>query len=265
MTTRTLTAQPAAARPLQMWAALTGAELRRFLRNPLQAMATIFFPLFFFALFGLSASKATIEGVNGGVYVYISFATYSLMSTALFTFGVSVANERASGWLRLLKITPLGAAQHLAAKFALALIVGLCSLLLLLAFAVVAGGVHIAPGLAAGLIGRLLLGSVCFVALGFVLGFALSVTSVTPVVNILWLALSFGSGLFVPLSNLPVFIQRLSPWLPSSHLARIGWRAAGVPLGGSEAVDWLWLAGYTLVFLVLGRLAYRRDSARQYG
>ena len=49
--------------------------------------------------------------------------------------------------------------------------------------------------------------------------------------NLIYLPLSFASGLFVPLNQLPVFIQNLAPYLPSYHYAQLAWSALGAGPG----------------------------------
>lgn len=260
-----LTPAARTANPFAAYAALTGAEIRRFARSPMQAMATVFFPVFFFALFGLDNLNGKIAGANAGQYIIVNYATYSLMSAALFTFGVGVAGERAMGWYQLLRVAPLSALQQMAAKFTLAMLAGAFSMTVLFLFAVLVGHVAVPLALAMTVMAKLLAGSVAFVALGFALGFLLSPNAAAPVVNVFWLLLSFGSGLFIPLQFAPQFIRSVAPYLPSYHLAQLGWGTVGAQPAGRELSHWLWLAGYTLVFVLIGVWAYRRDERRNNG
>ncbi|EYB69519.1 ABC transporter [Deinococcus phoenicis] len=264
MTTLTPTAAaPTRRAPVPpLLAGLVLAELRRLVRNPMFAIGTLGFPIMFFALFGLPAVHQTTEsGANAGQYILVSFGTYSLLSVAMFSFGAAVATERMGGWLRLLRASPLPAPLYLAAKIIAALLFSALSLSLLSLFAHLAGGVTFpaGTGLLTGL--KLLLGMIPLIALGLCIGFLASPASASVLANILSVIVSFGSGLFVPLDQLPKFMQALAPFLPSYHLAQLGWNAVSGQARG-DAVHWVWLAGYTLVFGLVAAWAYRRDEAR---
>ncbi|GMA14795.1 ABC transporter permease [Deinococcus metallilatus] len=263
MTTLTPTAAVSARRAplLPLLTQLVLAELRRLARNPMFALATLGFPILFFALFGLPAvHEKTAAGVNVGQYILVSFGTYSLLTLAMFSFGAAVASERTGGWLRLLRASPLPAPLYLLAKVIAALLFSALSLALLYAFAHFVGGVTLPAGQALLIAGKLLLGMVSLIALGLCIGFLANPTSASVIAQIISVLVSFGSGLFVPLDQLPKFVQNLAPYLPSYHLAQIGWNTLAGQ--GNDAPHWVWLAGYTLVFALVAAWAYRRDEAR---
>ena len=77
-------------------------ELIRLLRNPGFLIPTLFFPIMFFSLFGLSGAQQDIgNGVKLGAYLLASYGTYGTLSAALLGFGVGIAAERGLGWNRL--------------------------------------------------------------------------------------------------------------------------------------------------------------------
>jgi energy-coupling factor transporter ATP-binding protein EcfA2 len=83
------------------------------------------------------------------------------------------------------------------------------------------------------------------------------------IANLIYLPLSFASGLFMPLAQLPGFVQALAPYLPSYHYAQLAWSALGA---GRESlgVSLLWLGGYTALFLTLAVKAYRREERAKF-
>lgn len=264
MTVRT-PAAPAAAHPLRVWAALSVSELLRFARNPMGMVFTLLFPVIFFALFGLPNIHDRLGGTAAGPYLLVSFATYGLMLTAVSNFGLTIAREREMGWYRLLRVAPISGLQTVAAKVTQALVVGLVSLLLLFLFAGLAGGVWLPFGEALTVTVKLLAAMVPFLLLGLALAYLLSANAAVPVVNLLVLLLAFGSGLFIPLEVAPAFIRTIAPYLPSYHMAQLGWGSLGAPGTGSAATHWLWLLGYAVVFGAVALWAYRRDESKNYG
>jgi ABC-2 type transport system permease protein len=89
------------------------------------------------------------------------------------------------------------------------------------------GGIRETPLVWAIVIARLLAGSLPFIALGFAIGYWSGPHAAPAIANLIYLPLSFASGLFVPLSQLPEFIQNLRPFLPSYHYAQLAWSALG--------------------------------------
>jgi ABC-2 type transport system permease protein len=84
------------------------------------------------------------------------------------------------------------------------------------------------------------------------------------VANLVYLPLSFASGLFMPLSQLPAFVRRLAVYLPAYHYGQLAWGTVGA---ASESVlaSLAWLAGYTLLFLLIAFRAYQREESRKFG
>ena len=83
------------------------------------------------------------------------------------------------------------------------------------------------------------------------------------VVNLILLPMSFASGIFFPIDGLPSFIKDIAPYLPMYHLGHLAWNAVGVPYNDiGKSV--LWLAGYSVVFLLLTLWAVRREDDRRF-
>ncbi len=251
------------AAPAQMFAALLRAELRKLFRNRAFLIPSLLLPIMFFTLFALPNLGGHLGGITAGRYMLVSYAAYSLISTAIFAFGVATATERASGWMRQLRITPVSPAAYFSARIAASLLLGLGSVVLLLAFARVSGGVGLPAGQLLVVLFRLLLGMVPFALLGLALGLSMGPAGAAPTANLINIPLMFASGIFYPLDVAPKFIQTLAPYLPAYHYGQLGWTAIGATDASSQVTHWLVLAGYSLLFALLCLWAYRRDEARR--
>ncbi|WP_425148217.1 ABC transporter permease [Deinococcus sp.] len=261
--TRPTPARPVS--PVRSFAALFRAELLKLVRNRSFVLPSVLLPVMFFALFALPNLQGHLGGVGAGPYMLVSYAAYSLVSTALFAFGVSVAAERASGWMRQLRITPVTPGAYLASKVLAAMLMGLGSVLLLVVFARMVGGVSVPAGTLALVLLRLLLGMVPFALLGLSLGLALGPSGAAPVANLINIPLMFASGIFYPLDVAPKFIQSIAPYLPAYHYGQLGWTPLGARDPSNQLTHWAVLALYALLFLGLSLWAYRRDEARRSG
>src|SRR4051812_2688800 len=100
-----------------------GLELRRTLRNKRTIIFTLVMPAVFFLLFGTNAGYRTERAGAGNVtgYVLISMAVYGAM-LATTSGGAMVSVERAAGWSRQLRLTPLRPLAYVAIKLTLAMI-----------------------------------------------------------------------------------------------------------------------------------------------
>ena len=111
---------------------------------------------------------------------------------------------------------------------------------------------------------RVLLGSIPFIALGFAIGYLSGPNSAVAVINLIYLPTAFASGLFFPKQLLPEFIQRISGYLPLHFFGQLGWDAIGAATDESVTTDWLYLAGYGVLFFVIALWAYRREENRKF-
>ena len=258
-----MTTAPAAP-VLQMLLAQTRSELLMRWRVPAFSVTNLVLPIVFFTFFGLPVAHVVRgDGVSIGAYLLASFGAYAVGNVMVYGFGIGVANERGMKIDRLMRASPLPPIVFMLAKVLTALVFSLVALVLLIGFGIVAGGIHQTPAVWATIILRLLAGSLPFIALGFAIGYWSGPNAAPALANLIYLPLSFASGLFVPLNQLPAFIQTLAPYLPSYHYAQLAWSALGA---GREPlwVSLLWLGGYTALFLTLAVRSYRREERAKF-
>jgi ABC-2 type transport system permease protein len=241
------------------------AEVAQRLRVPGFVISTIIFPMMFFAFFGLPNLGRSTGGVDVGAYMMASYGAYAVMSVALISFGVSISAERGLGWNKLLRASPMDPLAYFTAKVLMALALGFLSLAVLFSFAAIVGHVTLPMAFWAKISALLLVGMVPFVALGLAIGYLASPTAAAPIANLISLPLSFASGLFMPLQFLPSGVRAVAPYLPSYHVAQLGWTllGAGDKLGYSGHL--LWIGGYAVAFMGLAVFAYRRDEGKTFG
>jgi ABC-2 type transport system permease protein len=84
------------------------------------------------------------------------------------------------------------------------------------------------------------------------------------IANLIYLPLSLASGLWIPIEFMPSFIQRIAPFMPPYHVARLAVGAIGGD-GGSTLTHIGALVIFTALFLAAAVFAYRRDDGRTWG
>ena len=257
--------RPAVAPLVRMLLSQTRSEMRIRWRIPAFSVTIVALPVLFFTFFGLPYVNQTLpSGINLGAYLLASFAAYSVGSVMVFGFGIGVATERGLKVDVLMRATPLPPLVAILAKVLNALAYSLLSLVILIVYGVVVGGVRQDLLVWTDMVARLLAGSVPFIALGFAIGYTCGPNVAPAVANLVYLPLSFASGLFLPLSQLPGFVRSVAPYLPAYHYGQLAWSAVGAA-SESLPVALAWLAGYTLLFLAIAFRAYKREESRKFG
>jgi ABC-2 type transport system permease protein len=243
---------------MQMW-----SRLLWFWRIPAWSVSGLAMPVFFFTFFGLSFARLTNpDGFSSGAYFLASFGAYTVGQVMVFSFGIGVSTERMLKQDLLMRATPLPPMVDLLARILSAILFALVALVMLIAYGVIVGGVREDLDVWATVVVRLLAGSLPFIGLGLAIGY-LAGNAAAAVANLIYLPLSFASGLFIPLSQLPSFVQQVAPYLPTYHYGQLAWSAIGArsePVTTSLA----WLAVYTALFLVLAIKAYRREEQQKF-
>ncbi len=243
-----------------MIAAQTQAEFRRLLRVPEYTGFGLAFPLVLYVFIGLQGGSGATDYHK---FALASMCAYAVVNIALSTFGISVANERGSRIDALLRATPVRQIAPLIGKTVAAIAFALASLALLYAAGILLAGISMPFLDWFNLTWRLLLALLPFICMGFAIGYLSGPSAAVLVVNLVLLPMSFASGIFFPIDGLPAFIKDIAPYLPMYHLGHIAWNSVGVPYNdiGRSVV---WLAGYTVVFLVLTLWAVRREDDRRF-
>ncbi len=195
------------------------------------------------------------SGSNTGRMV--AMAAFGAVAAGLFATGPSLAQERASGWLRQLRTTPMPSRTVVVAKVAVAMAWVLPSIALVAVMGVLLTDIHLDPRRWTELIGLMWIGSGPFAALGVLIGLAISdAAAASTATNFAFIVLWLLGGIFTPAGDMPDVLAALSRKLPSSGILEIGDSVArGVAVPASAPAL---LAAWTAALGVLAALAWRR-------
>ena len=240
-------------------------EILKSWRLPVYSVFTLVFPLMFYTIFGLTFGGQEAGPVNVAAYMLATYGAFGVIGAALFGFGVGVATERGQGWMLLKRASPMPPMAYFFAKLVMALVFSALVVLGLFLLGYVAFGVRMPLGQWAALLGTLLVGALPFCAMGLGLGYLVGPNSAAAVVNIVYLPMVFASGLWIPIEQLPGFMQSLAPLLPPYHYAQLALGTMGADRGGSMLVHLAVLVGFTAAFLAISVWLYRRDEGATYG
>ena len=240
-------------------------EFLKNLRLRTYSISTIAFPVMFYVLFGLVLGRQSVGGISMSRYLIPSYGTFGVMGTALFGTASALSAERGLGWLQVKRASPMPPLAYFVGKIAMTMMFSSAVILLLLALGTTFGGVHLSATDVLKLVVTLVVGSLPFCAMGLALGYFIGPNSAPSVINLLYLPLSFCSGLWIPILFLPHFMQQLARFLPPYHLAQLALSIVGGGRGESNWIHWGYLAAFTVFCLVIARLGMRRDEGKLYG
>ena len=235
-------------------------ELRRMVRNRRTVIFTFVMPAVFFLLFGTSGSARTESAGAGNVtgYIMISMAVYGAMLSTT-SGGAMVSVERAAGWSRQLRLTPLKPVAYIAVKLVLAMTIGLASVLVTFLVGSLSGAkLPVHAWIECGLLAWIC--ALVFAAFGLFMGYLLPSENVMQILGPVLAVLSFAGGLFVPLDALGHTFATIAKFTPVYGVGEL----ARYPLVHDGN---LWLAAlnvvaWTSIFAAGAMWRFRRDTAR---
>jgi ABC-2 type transport system permease protein len=188
------------------------------------------------------------------MFLFPGILALAVMSTAMVSTAIATGFERQYGVLKRLGVTPLGRPRLLTAKIVSILAIEVVQLVVLLVEALLLGyrfdGSQLA--LAAG---AMLLATVAFSGLGFLMAGTLPALTTLAAANGLYLVLLLLSGMLIPLTELPAGIAGVARGLPSGALAD----ALHAALGGGHVPGraWVVLAVWALVAPAVAAARFR--------
>lgn len=228
-------------------------EVRRTLRDTGFVIGGIAMPVLMYLLF-------TNIGENDGTWKtasMVGMAAYGAVGSALNTGGV-VAEDRAVGWLRQLRVTPMTPREVVTGRALTGAVTVLPAIVAVLAAGGLVNGVRLSAVQWAATALLLWLGSIPFTLLGLGNGYRLTGPA-TGVANMMCnLGLAVVGGLWFPVSLFPHWLRSLSAYTPTNRFAQLGTSVAGghAPTPGAILVLTSWL----LAFGSYAVLSYRRGA-----
>jgi ABC-2 type transport system permease protein len=240
-------------------ATMVRIELRRMLRNRRTIVFALVFPAAMFFVFGSGGDSQQTVGVgNVSAYVMVSMAMYGGALIAA-SAGAGVAVERALGWSRQLRLTPLHPTAYILVKAFVALVMGAVAILAVNVIGAAQGkpqmpfDVWIKCGVLT------LACVVTFAALGLFVGYLVPGENVMQVLGPGLALLAFLGGLFIPLSSYSPVVRDIAYWTPMFGVAEV----ARAPL--TQELPWYAVVNavvWLLVFVLGAAWRMSKDTAR---
>ncbi|MEU4104337.1 ABC transporter permease [Streptomyces tanashiensis] len=229
-------------------------EVRRTLRDTGIVIGTVAVPVMMYLLFTNLGGQNEEEWKTASM---VGMAAYGALGAAL-SVGPGVAEDKSSGWLRQLRITPMTPRQVVTGRTLTGSVVVLPAIVGVLLAGGLVNGVHLAAWQWTAVALTLWLGSLPFTLLGIGNGYRLTAQT-TGVVNIACnLGLAVLGGLWFPVSLFPGWMRSLSAYTPTNRFAELGVSIADghAPAAAALAVVAVWAA----LFGAYATVSYRRSA-----
>ncbi len=241
-------------------ATYTRYEVLRTFRSRRFFVFSLGFPLvLYFLIAGPNHNVKNLggTGISAPLYFMIGLTAFGTMN-AMLSSGARIAGERAAGWNRQLRITPLPTWIYFRTKVVTGYLMAATTMVLLFA----AGsslGVRLSAGEWVKTAGLILVGLVPFAAMGILMGHLVTIDSIGPAMGGTTALLSLFGGVWFPISHGGALFD-IAQALPSYWLVQ----ASHVAIGGQGwgLRGWIVVALWTAVCARLAARAYRRDTTR---
>ncbi|WP_086679041.1 ABC transporter permease, partial [Amycolatopsis pretoriensis] len=196
-------------------------EIRRNFRQPRFLVFVVAFPVLMFLLQANVFIKADApEHAQFAAVIMINMMTFGTFAAAN-TSGGRLALERALGWQRQLRLTPLTGTGYLAGKGLSGMLVGLPALILVPLLAVTVEGVHLDAAGWIRIFAGVWLGTLPLVLLGLLIGQFGTPETMQPISMIVTLGMGFLGGLWIPLEGMPAWMHDVAQIMPTYWVLQV--------------------------------------------
>ena len=233
-------------------------ELSRMLRNRRTIIFTFVFPAALFLAIGSGSGwQERVGHGNVAAYIMVSMALYGAALTAA-AGGAMVATERALGWSRQLRLTPLHPAVYITMKGLIALVLGAVAISVVNLVGLLQGRASMPTSVWVECAVLTLLCTMVFAALGVFVGYLVPGENAMQVLGPGLALLSFLGNVFIPIDRGTV-LWDIAAWTPMFGVAEV----SRAPLTGE--LPWyavLNAVGWLAIFVAGAAWRMSKDTAR---
>jgi ABC-2 type transport system permease protein len=223
-----------------------------FKRNRRARLLTLVFPILLLVIFDgvFNGGKVDVNGVSVdyGAFFVPSVIVFTLTISTLAILVNTVVAQRELGILKRRRATPLPAWALVVSQSLAVIAMAVASVTLLVALAAIAFGTSPEADGILTLVLAVISGSAAFCGLAYALSTLVdSADSAQPMIQLIMFPLFFISGIWVPTSQLPTWLNDLASVFPVEHVADLVHRAyVGVVPVGPVLLDIAILAAWAV-------------------
>ena len=236
------------------------------LRTPRTIIFTVAFPLVFLVLFNSifihGDNHTTLPNdvvISAQAYFTAGIIAYAVALSTFTTLAVSLTTQRENGQLKRYRGTPMPPWTFIAAQIVRATTQALFMTALLLAVAAVAYGVPIPASTFPAFLLYVVLGTATLCSLGIALSaFTPNADAASTIAPFTVVMLAFFSGIWIPVDQLPQWLETVGKVFPLYHLA-LGLQTTLSPSATGSGLD-----GENLLILAIWAVAGARIASKRF-
>ena len=230
-------------------------------RIPIAIIGSVVFPALAL-LFFVVPQRSVADNPEFATQAIVSMSVFAVMVGNLFSFGLGIAENREKPWEPYLRTLPAPALARVLAHIFSTGLLSIVSLLPIILIGALLTSAEASPARVLLGLAAIAVAALPFMLLGMAIGYALPMKAAIAVIQVVFFALAFGGGLFLPPQLFPDWLGAISQFLPSRQARDfVIWAVQG---GDLQPLTWIGLLGWTVVLLALVRLLFRRDEGRRY-
>jgi ABC-2 type transport system permease protein len=234
-------------------------QLRMNLRNPAWVLIGIFQPVLYLLLFG-----PLLKSVIGAANQYTFFVPGMLVQLGIFGAffaGFSLIGEWREGVIEAERVTPASRTALLVGRLGRDLLQLLVQAVILVLLGYVLGMRASVGGVVIGIALTLLVGGACAAASNALALTTKSEDVMAPVINVVMMPVLLLSGILLPMTLGPSWLQHVSDWMPVKHIVDAVRTAF---TGSTVGSGLLWGSVWSLVLLAAaiwwGTATFRKED-----
>ncbi len=206
---------------------LTKYSLKTTLRSPRVVIFSLAFPIVLLILFagmfgsGQDNQTTTVSGsLSGDAYFTAGIAAYAMLMSCFSNIAIGLTARRETGQLKRLRGTPMRPWHFMASQILASTVLVIAMVIVLFAIGILAFGVSVPDENVPAIILYVLLGTASLSTLGIALTtLTTSADSASTIAPFGAVILGFISGVFIPIDQLPNWLEDIGKIFPLYYLA----------------------------------------------
>lgn len=230
-------------------------------RIPIALIGSLVFPALAL-LFFVVPNRSVADDPMFATQAVISLSVFAIMTNALFSFGLTIAENREKPWDPYLRTLPAPVVARVLAHVLATGTLGLAAIIPVIVIgalftAATAPLVNVVLGMIA-----LAVAGLPFMFIGICIGYSMPSKAAIAVVQVVMFSFAFIGGLFLPPQLFADWLNAISAFTPSRQAREfVIWAVQG---GSLEWWVWVGLIVWTAVTFLLALVLFRRDEGRRY-
>jgi ABC-2 type transport system permease protein len=231
------------------------------LRVPIAVIGTLVFPALAL-LFFVVPQRAVADNPVWATQAVISLSVFAVMSNALFSFGLTISENREKPWDPYLRALPAPGTARVLAQLLSTGVLGIIAIIPVIIVGALFTAAEASPvRILAGVL-ALAFAALPFMLIGSAIGYALPFKAAIAVVQIVMFSFAFIGGLFLPPALFAPWLDAISKFTPSRQAREfVIWAVEG---GSLEWWVWVGIVVWTTLSFVLALVLFRRDEGKRY-